>query len=86
MSCRKVHVHKWMLPCRLLAGIQAKQDMALSKDARSKQVKLQQQRQKHGSKRFQANQDGPGDLRPDGQRYELQAWQDVKCTCASLPH
>lgn len=55
---------------RLLASKQAEQQNVLTKEARSKQMKLQQQRQQHATKRFQASQDGPGDLRPDGQRHD----------------
>lgn len=54
--------------------MQAEQDKTLTRDARSKQIRLQQQRQQYANKRCQqANQDGPGDLRPDGQRYATQA-------------
>lgn len=53
------------------------QDRALSKGARSKRIELRQRFQQHGNKRFQDNQDGPGDLRPDGRRYALQALHDV---------
>lgn len=61
-----------IVTCRLLASKQAEQQNVLTKEARSKQMKLQQQRQQHATKRFQASQDGPGDLRPDGQRYRPQ--------------
>lgn len=62
------------MTCRLLALMETEQNTAVSKDARNKQIRLQQQRQQqqqHGSRRFQANQDGPGDLRPAGQRCVL---------------
>ena len=75
-----------IVACRLLANKQAEQQDVYTKEARSKQVKLQQQRQQHATKRFQASQEGPGDLRPAGQRYRLQTRPAVLVDKLSLQY
>ena len=55
-----------LVRCRLLAVKQTEQQRVLQQQAHSNHVHLQ--RQQHASQKHQADQDGPGDLRPDGQR------------------
>lgn len=55
--------------CRLLASKQAEQQRVLRKETHGLQQHVHQQRQqRNGPGRLQADQDGPGDTRPDGPR------------------
>lgn len=55
--------------CRLLASKQAAQQRVLRKEAHGRQQHVHQQRQQRsGPGKLQADQDGPGETRPDGPR------------------
>jgi len=58
-----------MFWCRLLASKQAEQQRVLRKETHGLQQHVhQQQQQRSGPGRLQADQDGPGDTRPHGPR------------------